>query len=62
MQILSETEQESSCDSFETESGDDSIYLATPAGWHGFEKWHGTCKVMSNSITIYNTYNNNHNQ
>ena len=28
----------------------------------GFEKWHGTCKVMSNSITIYNTYNNNQNQ
>ena len=22
----------------------------------GFEKWHGTCKVMSNLITIYNTY------
>ena len=29
-EILSETEEESSCDSFVTESGDDSLYLPTP--------------------------------
>ena len=37
--------------------------FTTTGAAQGFEKWHGTFKVMSNSITtIYNTYNNNQNQ